>query len=98
MIRRIEKWWYALGILFFNTVLSIPPLLNEETIYEFMESTMEKRLTMKEVQELFNISRATLRKWIKYENLPIIYVSDKKRYVLEKDLKCWEELKKIKKE
>jgi hypothetical protein len=22
---RIEKWWYALGILFFNTVLSIPP-------------------------------------------------------------------------
>jgi predicted site-specific integrase-resolvase len=78
--------------------LSIPPLLNEETIYEFMESTMEKRLTMKEVQDLFKISRATLRKWIKYENLPIIYVSDKKRYVLEKDLKCWEELKKLKKE
>jgi hypothetical protein len=20
-----KKWWYALGILFFNTVLSIPP-------------------------------------------------------------------------
>ena len=59
---------------------------------------MEKRLTMKEVQELFKISRTTLRKWIRYENLPIIYVSDKKRYVLEKDLKYWEELKKIKKE
>jgi hypothetical protein len=36
-----------------------------------------------------------MRKWIIELNFPILVVSDKKRYVIESDLRAWEESMKI---
>ena len=53
---------------------------------------MEKRLiSAKELLYRYGISKGTLRKWVRELQLPIIVMSDKKRYVLESDLRAWEE-------
>ena len=52
-------------------------------------------LSPKEIMKRFCITRATMRKWIIELNFPILVVSDKKRYVIESDLRAWEESMKI---
>jgi predicted site-specific integrase-resolvase len=51
-------------------------------------------LSPKEIMQRYGISRTTLRKWIKTMGLPVIVISDKKKYVLELDLRAWEEQQK----
>jgi hypothetical protein len=46
---------------------------------------------MKDLIYRYGISRATLRKWIRELSLPVIKMSDKKKYVNPIDLKQWEE-------
>jgi hypothetical protein len=52
-------------------------------------------LSPKEIMKRFCITRGTMRKWILELNFPILVVSDKKRYVIESDLRAWEESMKI---
>jgi predicted site-specific integrase-resolvase len=54
-------------------------------------------LSPKEIMQRYGISRTTLRKWIKTMGLPVIVISDKKKYVLELDLKEWEDTYRFKK-
>jgi predicted site-specific integrase-resolvase len=57
---------------------------------------MENNLiNLKDLTKRYSISRTTLRKWINDLKLPIITISDKKRYVIESDLRAWEESMKI---
>jgi predicted site-specific integrase-resolvase len=57
---------------------------------------MENNLiNLKDLTKRYSISRTTLRKWINDLKLPIITISDKKRYVIESDLRTWEESMKI---
>lgn len=48
-------------------------------------------LSPKEIMQRYCVSRSTLRKWIKTMGLPIIKISEKKKYALESDLKEWED-------
>jgi hypothetical protein len=43
----------------------------------------------------YGISRTTLRKWVRELALPILVISDKKKYATEFDLRAWEESMKI---
>ena len=53
---------------------------------------MEKRLiSAKELLYRYGISKGTLRKWVRELGLPLMAITDKKRYVLESDLRAWEE-------
>lgn len=53
---------------------------------------MEKRfISSKELLIRYGISKSTLRKWVRELGLPLIAITDKKRYTLESDLKAWEE-------
>jgi predicted site-specific integrase-resolvase len=57
---------------------------------------MERKLiNVKDLVKRYSISRTTLRKWINDLKLPIVTISDKKRYVIESDLIAWEESMKI---
>ena len=52
-------------------------------------------LSPKEIMHRYGISRTTLRKWVRELALPILVISDKKKYVTEFDLRAWEESMKI---
>lgn len=52
---------------------------------------MEKRLiSAKELLYRYGISKSTLRKWVRELQLPIMVMSDKKKYVYETELIEWE--------
>jgi hypothetical protein len=51
---------------------------------------LKKRLTKKEVQELYGVDRFTLDSWIKTRGLPIIRVSSHSKYIRLEDLIEWE--------
>jgi len=52
---------------------------------------MEKRLiSAKDLLIRYGISKSTLRKWVRELELPLIVISDKKKYVYEIDLIEWE--------
>ncbi len=52
---------------------------------------MEKIISKKDLLSRYGISKSTLRKWVSFYSLPLLIMSDKKRYVLESDLRAWEE-------
>ena len=57
-----------------------------------MEESMNKQLiSSKDLLIRYGISKSTLRKWVRELGLPLMAITDKKRYVLESDLKAWEE-------
>ena len=52
-------------------------------------------LSLKEIMHRYCVSRSTMRKWINTMGLPIIKISEKKKYATESDLRVWEESMKI---
>jgi len=77
----------------FSPYLYLSIELNEESIYQtfIKEITMEKRLiSAKDLLIRYGISKSTLRKWVRELELPLIVISDKKKYVYEIDLIEWE--------
>lgn len=53
---------------------------------------MEKRLiSAKELLYRYGISKGTLRKWVRELELPLIVMSDKKKYADPVELQHWEE-------
>ena len=52
---------------------------------------MEERITKQQLQKMYNVSRFTIEDWVKNHNLPMIKISEYKRYVRKSDLLKWEE-------
>jgi len=53
---------------------------------------MNKQLiSSKDLLIRYGISKSTLRKWVRELGFPLIAITDKKRYILESDLRAWEE-------
>lgn len=57
---------------------------------QIMDTTMDKRLSKQEVQELYGVNRKTIEHWVKHYDFPMIQISPYKRFVREKDLIEWE--------
>jgi transposase len=52
---------------------------------------MEERITKQQLQKMYNVSRFTIEDWVKNQGLPMIKISEYKRYVRKSDLLKWEE-------
>jgi len=52
---------------------------------------MEERITKQQLQKMYNVSRFTIEDWVKNHGLPMIKISEYKRYVRKSDLLEWEE-------
>ena len=52
---------------------------------------MEERITKQQLQKMYNVSRFTIEDWAKNQGLPMIKISEYKRYVRKSDLLEWEE-------
>ena len=51
---------------------------------------MEKRLSKKDLMELFGVDRVTIEDWRRNRGLKMIEVSTHSKYITEKDLLEWE--------
>tara|TARA_R110001606_G_C15357683_1_gene648185 strand:- start:1177 stop:1356 length:180 start_codon:yes stop_codon:yes gene_type:complete len=51
---------------------------------------MEERITKQQLQKMYNVSRFTIEDWVKNQGLPMIKISEYKRYVRKSDLLKWE--------
>lgn len=49
-----------------------------------------KRLTKKDIQDIYGVKSRTIAKWIKYFGLPMYAVSPRMFYITEDDLLEWE--------
>ena len=56
---------------------------------------MEERITKQQLQKIYSVSRFTIEDWVKNHNLPMIKISEYKRYVRKSDLLKWEETYRI---
>lgn len=52
---------------------------------------MEERITKQQLQKMYNVSRYTIEDWVKNQGLPMIKISEYKRYVRKSDLLEWEQ-------
>ena len=52
---------------------------------------MERRLSKKDLMELYGVDRVTIEDWIRNRGLKMIEVSTHSKYITEKDLLEWEE-------
>ena len=52
---------------------------------------MEKRLSKKDLMELYGVDRVTIEDWRRYRGLKMIEVSTHSKYITEKDLLEWED-------
>ena len=52
---------------------------------------MEKRLSKKDLMELYGVDRVTIEDWRRNRGLKMIEVSTHSKYITEKDLLEWEE-------
>tara|TARA_B110000116_G_C16767107_1_gene551429 strand:- start:1462 stop:1644 length:183 start_codon:yes stop_codon:yes gene_type:complete len=52
---------------------------------------LSQRITKKELQKIYSVSKFTIEDWVKNHNLPMIKISEYKRYVRKSDLLKWEE-------
>lgn len=52
---------------------------------------MEERITKQQLQKMYSVSRFTIEDWVKNQGLPMIKISEYKRYVRKSDLLEWEE-------
>jgi|TARA_B110000093_G_C12879265_1_gene371140 hypothetical protein len=55
-----------------------------------MNTKTEERLSKKDIMELYQINRKTFETWVVKYKLPIIVISDKRKFVRISDLKDWE--------
>jgi hypothetical protein len=55
-----------------------------------MNTKIEERLSKKDIMELYQINRKTFETWVVKYKLPIIVISDKRKFVRISDLKDWE--------
>ena len=55
-----------------------------------MNTKTEERLSKKDIMELYQINRKTFETWVVKYKLPIIVISDKRKFVRIKDLRAWE--------
>lgn len=55
-----------------------------------MNTKTEDRLSKKDIMELYQINRKTFETWVVKYKLPIIVISDKRKFVRISDLKDWE--------
>jgi hypothetical protein len=51
---------------------------------------MERRLSKKDLMELYGVDRVTIEDWRRYRGLKMIEVSIHSKYITEKDLLEWE--------
>ena len=51
---------------------------------------MERRLSKKDLMELYGVDRVTIEDWRRYRGLKMIEVSTLSKYITEKDLLEWE--------
>ena len=51
---------------------------------------MEKRLSKKDLMELYGVDRVTIEEWKRNRGLKMIDVSTHSKYITEKDLLVWE--------
>ena len=51
----------------------------------------EKRISKKELMEMYNVDRSTIENWIKIRGLPLIQISSHKKFIRLKDLVEWED-------
>ena len=56
---------------------------------------MEERITKQQLQKMYNVSRFTIEDWVKNQGLPMIKISEYKRYVRKSDLLEWERIHEI---
>ena len=52
---------------------------------------MERRLSKKDLMELYGVDRVTIEDWRRNRGLKMIEVSTHSKYITEKDLLDWEE-------
>jgi len=52
---------------------------------------MERRLSKKDLMELYGVDRVTIEDWRRYRGLKMIEVSTHSKYITEKDLLEWED-------
>jgi transposase len=52
--------------------------------------TMEERISKQELQKMYKVSRTTIEDWVQNHNLPMIKISEYKRFVRREDLLNWE--------
>ena len=52
---------------------------------------MERRLSKKDLMELYGVDRVTIEDWRRYRGLKMIEVSTHSKYITEKDLLKWED-------
>jgi len=50
----------------------------------------EERLSKKQIMKLYDINRKTFEVWVVKYNLPLIVISDKRKFVRVNDLRVWE--------
>jgi|TARA_B100000795_G_scaffold185282_1_gene140687 hypothetical protein len=55
-----------------------------------MNTKTEERLSKKDIMELYQINRKTFETWVVKYKLPLIVISDKRKFVRIKDLREWE--------
>lgn len=52
--------------------------------------TMEERISKQDLQKIYGVSRTTIEDWVQNHNLPMIKISEYKRFVRKEDLLNWE--------
>ena len=52
--------------------------------------TMEERITKQQLQKIYGVNRKTIEDWVHNYNLPMIKISEYKRFVRREDLLNWE--------
>ena len=51
---------------------------------------MEKRLTINDLKERYNVCDRTIRNWKKHKGLPLREITPQNKWVYENELKNWE--------
>jgi hypothetical protein len=52
----------------------------------------EKRISKKELMEMYGVDRSTIENWVKERGLPLIQISSHKKFIRLKDLVDWEDM------
>ena len=51
----------------------------------------EKRISKRELMEMYNVDRSTIESWVRERGLPLIQISSHKKFIRLKDLVEWED-------
>ena len=52
----------------------------------------EKRISKKELMDMYGVDRSTIENWVKERGLPLIQISSHKKFIRLKDLVDWEDM------